>query len=49
VLGAGLARGHGINWLLVLIILCSWLLTVPAAAFMSLSLYKLVSFALTLG
>jgi len=49
VLGAGLARGHGMNWLLVLIILCSWLLTVPVAAFMSLSLYKLASFALTLG
>jgi len=49
VLGAGLARGRGINWLVVLVILCSWLLTVPAAALISLSLYKLVSYALTLG
>jgi len=43
VIGAGLVRGRQVNRFTVLLITASWLLTVPAAAALSYSIYWLVS------
>ncbi|MEM4700406.1 MAG: inorganic phosphate transporter [Candidatus Nezhaarchaeales archaeon] len=43
VMGAGLARGREVDWRTVAFILCSWLLTVPTTALISLTMYRLAA------